>query len=376
VAHAGNVARRPDGKWRARYRDSAAKEHAKHFDRKGEAERWLASMQVSLDRGEWVDPSLSRITLRERAGVWLRGLAHLKPSTRQRYASIVSQHVLPKWGDVPLAKVNHGEVVAWVGTLTRNGAAPSTVRQTYRVLALILDLAVRDGRLPRNPALGVKLPVPEQAEKRILTHKQVASLADACRPPYDLVVLVLSYTGVRWGELAALRVLDVDLPARRLHVIRSMTEVNGRAVLGTPKSGKGRDVPVPTFLLDRLATHIEGKQATDLLFTSPHGGVLRNNNFRRNDFDATVRAVGLGELTPHELRHTAASLAIAAGANVKAVQRMLGHASAAMTLDIYANLFGDDLDVVATNLDLAARAARAHQVRTNGDENARGDVAQ
>src|SRR4051794_31587935 len=240
----------------------------------------------------------------------------------------------PKWGSVPLAKVSHGEIAGWVGALSRNGAAPSTVRQTYRVLALILELAVRDGRLTRNPAIGVKLPAPHRAEKRFLTHRQVATLAKACRPPYDLVVLVLAYTGIRWGELAALRVQDVDLFARRLRVIRSMTEVNGRAVVGTPKGGKRRDVPLPGFLLELLTQHIEGKHAHELLFASPQGRVLRNNNFRRNDFDAAVKTAGLIELTPHELRHTAASLAIAAGANVKAVQRMLGHASAAMTLDV------------------------------------------
>jgi integrase len=351
----GNVAKRPDGKWRARYRDAAGKEHAKHFDRKLDAERWLATVHVAQARGEWVDPARGKVTVEQYAQIWLEGLAYLKPTTRHRYASILRQHVVPRWGRVPLTKITHGDVVSWVGTLTREGAAASTVRQTYRVLALVLDLAIRDGRLARNPAAGVKLPRPTEGDKRFLTHEQVARLAAECREPYDLLVLVLAYTGLRWGELAALRVHDVHLDTRRINVARSMTEVNGKAVFGTPKNHQRRQVPLPTFLVDRLAEHIAGKGSTDLLFSSPHGGVLRNNNFRRDLFDAAATAAGLDGLTPHELRHTAASLAIAAGANVKAVQRMLGHASAAMTLDVYAGLFGDDLDTLATNLDLAAR---------------------
>ena len=101
-----------------------------------------------------------------------------------------------------------------------------------------------------------------------------------------------------------------------------------------------------------------------MVFTTPAGAPLRNTNFRRRHWDRAVRACGLDGLTPHDLRHTAASLAVAAGANVKAVQRMLGHASAAMTLDVYAGLFGDDLDTVADLLDEAAKRAAADSVRT------------
>ena len=90
------------------------------------------------------------------------------------------------------------------------------------------------------------------------------------------------------------------------------------------------------------------------MFTAPDGGVLLLRNFRRRVFDPAARAAGLDGLTPHELRHTAASLAVASGANVKAVQRMLGHASAAMTLDVYSGLFDDDLDALADRLDAAA----------------------
>ena len=135
-------------------------------------------------------------------------------------------------------------------------------------------------------------------------------------------------------------------------------------VVGTTKNHQRRTVPVPRFLAQELAVVVDGKSPEDLVFIAPGGGVLRNTNFRPRFFDRAARAAGLEGLTPHELRHTAASLAVAAGANVKSVQQMLGHASAAMTLDVYAGLFGDDLDAVAVRLDAAVSDRNADQMRT------------
>jgi integrase len=134
---------------------------------------------------------------------------------------------------------------------------------------------------------------------------------------------------------------------------------------GTPKSHHRRSVPFPRSLVDPLTRQTAGRPGDALLFTAPEGGVLRVGNFRKRVFDRAAREAGLEGLTPHELRHTAASLAVSAGANVKAVQRLLGHASAAMTLDVYSGLFDDDLDAVADRLDEAAARARADSVRTD-----------
>ncbi|MFC3689954.1 tyrosine-type recombinase/integrase [Aquipuribacter hungaricus] len=259
---------------------------------------------------------------------------------------------------MPLLSVTHSGVVAWVSGLTNSGLSGSTVRHAHRVLSMLLGAAVLDGRIVRNPASGVRLPRAATSDKRFLSHEEVAALATAAGSPFDTVVLVLAYTGLRWGELAALRVSDVDLARGRLSVQRSMTEVSGRAIIGTPKNHQRRTVPVPAFLLARLDEHLQGRAAGDFAFPSRQGAVLRNGNFRSQVFDAAATSVGLDGLTPHELRHTAASLAVAAGANIKAVQRMLGHASAAMTLDVYAGLFGDDLDDLARRLDAAARTSQ------------------
>jgi integrase len=321
-------------------------------------------MKASVSRGEWIDPALSRVTVGEWAARWLAAQVQLKPSTRARYASLLRRRVLPVWERMPLSAVTHADVTEWVRRIAGAGLAPSTVRQAHRVFSLLLALAVRDGRLTRNVAVGVRLPRVERHERTFLTHDQVARLADACSGSNRLIVLVLAYTGLRWGELAALRVRRVDLERRRLLIAQSVTEVNGKAVFGTPKTHHRRSVPIPRFLVEPLSDQIAGKATDDLVFTSP--GVLPNNNFRWRGFDQAAACVGLAGLTPHELRHTAASLAVAAGANVKAIQRMLGHASAAVRLDVYAGLFPDDLDAVADRLDAAASQAGADYLRTEG----------
>jgi len=360
---AGNVQKRPNGKWRARHRDASGCEHARHFARKLDAERWLASVEVAKARGEWLDPAAGKVQLGEWAEQWLSGQVQLKPSTYARYGLILRKQVLPTWSRVPLSAVTYSDVSAWVKTLSSSHLSASSVRHAHRVLSLILDHAVKDGRISKNPAKGVRLPRAVRSQMIFLSHGQVDQLADACEP-HGTLVLVLAYTGIRWGEAAALRVGRVDLMRRRLAIDEATSEVGGHVIFGTPKSHKRRSVPFPAFLTDPLMAATAGKAADDLVFTAPGGGVLRNTNFRSRVFDRAKKELALPGLRVHDLRHTAASLAIASGANVKAVQSMLGHASAAMTLDVYAGLFTDDMDAVAERLDAAASLARADSMRT------------
>nr|WP_242625020.1 tyrosine-type recombinase/integrase [Krasilnikovia cinnamomea] len=143
--------------------------------------------------------------------------------------------------------------------------------------------------MPRNAATGVRLPRVGRAEKAFLTHAQVAALAAAAEP-HGLIVRLLAYTGLRWGELAALRVRRVDLVRRSLVVAESVTEINGRAVFGTPKTRQRRSVPLPRFLVAPLPAHMGGRGPDDLVFTSPGGEVLRTNNFRRRAFDRAAES--------------------------------------------------------------------------------------
>jgi integrase len=168
----------------------------------------------------------------------------------------------------------------------------------------------------------------------------VSQLAEACGP-CGLFVTFLAYTGLRWGQFAALRVKHVDLLRRRVTVAESASEVQGVMAFGPTKTHQRRVVVLPRFLSTRWPKHLEDKNADDLVFSAPNGAALRNSNFRHRVLTPAAASVGLAGLSPRDLRHTAASLATAAGANVKVVQQMMGHASAAMTLDVYAGLFGD-----------------------------------
>ena len=343
--------------WRAHYRTPAGAQRNKTFTRKIDAERFLATVETSKITGSFADPALGRLTVAEWSTRWLEAQGHLKPSTRERYAGILREHVLPRWGRVRLADVRPSEVQRWVGDLAQR-RSPSSARKAHRVLSLVLALAVRDNRLARNPADGISLPREAPRDRRYLSHAQVRDLA-AAASGQGLVITFLAYTGLRFGEVAALRVGRIDLARRRIEVAESVTSVNGRLVWGTPKGHARRWVSVPAFVANQLAEHVAGKTPADLVFQSPQGGVLRASNFRRDVFEPAARAAGLDGLVPHGLRHTAASLAIAAGADVKVVQQMLGHKSATMTLDLYGHLFEDRLDEVAQRLDAAARADAA-----------------
>jgi integrase len=345
-------------RYRVRYRKPDHMQTDKRgFRTKREAEDFLASVEVSKLRGEWVDPTRSRITVAEWAPRWYEAQLQLKLTTLSGYRHSLDKHILPRWGTTRIVDVGHADAQAWVTQLSKS-LAPSTVRQIYLVLAGLMKYAVRDGRLPRNPCEGIQLPRVVKKNRGYLTHAQVRKLASGCGD-YSDVVLFLAYTGLRWGEMAALKVGRLDMLRRRIDVAEAVAPVRGELIWSTPKSHSSRSVPFPQFLAESLARRCEGKKKDELVFLGPDGGVLRSGNFRRRQFANAVAAAqetdaDFPAMSPHDLRHTAASLAVSAGANVKAVQRMLGHASAAMTLDVYADLFDDDLDAVAKALNVGA----------------------
>jgi len=174
----------------------------------------------------------------------------------------------------------------------------------------------------------------------------------------ELMILVMAFTGVRFGEVTALQVRDVDLLRNRLFVQRAWSDVGGRLVEAPPKSKKAREIPIPTTLrepLHKLVTNLRGPEA--LLFSTKHGAPLRYSNWRQDVFDPAVKAAGLHGLTPHGLRHTYAALVVQSGANPKVLQSTMGHSDIRLTLDTYGGLFGDDLDTLVAGLDKAIRGA-------------------
>lgn len=346
--------------WEARYYGSDGKQRRKSFsikkyetsaNAKRAANEYLVSQTRGVREGNWIDPSRGRVTLRGYEPSLFGNQAHLKPKTLAGYRDAVRLRILPRIGDIPIASLTNSDIGRWLGTLADDGLSASSVRLHFRVLSRMLDQAVADQRITRNPATGIKLPRLAPTDHRFLTPGEVEALATGCGE-YGDIVRVLAYCGLRWGELAALKVSRVNILHRRIDVAENVVEINGKAEWGTPKSHQSRVVPIPKSLVPIFEKWMDGKRPDQLVFAGPRGGVLRNGTFRKLAWNDAVKAPSQFEgVRIHDLRHTCASLATSSGANVKVVQRLLGHKSAAVTLDIYAGLFENDLDDVAARMD-------------------------
>jgi len=357
-------------------------------------------MKAEQSRGEWIDPRRGKISLDAVWELFAAGQGHLELTTRANYRSAWGMRVQPQFGTWPINRIGHSDIAGWVQTMQARGDKPDSIRYAHRVLSLLLDLAVRDRRLHRNDAKDVNLPKVPPARKRFLTVRQVHDLAKALdawpvaenerrRAAYDArmdrrreesakgtstgedparkpilsllavrpgygsdAVLVFAYCGLRWSELAALRVCDVDLAARRLSVVERTTEIGGRLDTAAPKSKKARQVAIPRTVARVLEARIEGRPPDALVFTTPRGQPLRNLNWRRDvRWNQVCADLGLDGLTPHDLRRTFGSLARLAGADLKYIQKAMGHSSITVTAEIYAQLFDSELDQVSDALD-------------------------
>lgn len=330
-----------------------------------DARDFANAVEVKKLRGEYIAPVAGKVTIGQLGPAWLnRQRGHLKPSSYRVRESRWRVYVKPRWENTRIADIKYSDVQAWVSDLATQRSA-STAIAIYSVLAKILDDCVRDRTLIANPARGVKLPKRPPSRNTYLSESQLDMLADESGA-YRSLVLLLGTCGLRWGEAAALKVNDIDFLRRRINLHANVTQGIDGKVVGTLKSNQNRAVVLPTFVADALAVTCEGKARDDLMWPSATGGYMSSGGSwlqtavrRCQKIDSTFPRI-----TAHDLRHTAASLAISAGANPKVVQRMLGHASAAMTLDVYAELFDSDLSTVADRLGekwAAHRIARLNQ---------------
>jgi len=298
------------------------------------------------------DPRAGRIALRM---VWDDFVEAKKPAVAAKtwsgYQQAWKLRIGPAFGAVPVNEVSRSAIADWMDKLT---VGPWAKVATLRLLRCILDVAVRDGRISTNPAVGLAAPpIPPREGHRYLTAPEVNALAAALGDQGD-VALVLAYTGLRWSELVGLRVMDVDLDLRRLHVRRSAPEVEGTIIVGAPKTKAGRrTVPLPAAVVEALRPHVEGRDPEAPALTSPAGAMLRSNNWRRHTrWNEVIQRLHLTPLRIHDLRHTYASLACASGANLHFVQKTMGHSSPTVTANIYADLYAEQLDDVAMKMDL------------------------
>jgi integrase len=361
LAEPDSSPKRPKGegsRWRAWYIDKDGRERTKRFPTKQPAEAWIDKQVSDLTTGSWIAPERSAETFGAVAQEWLATKAARKPKTVAGYESLLETVILSRWGDVPLSDIKHGELQQWVTELSQNGStrkngglSASRVRQAHQVINGVLKYAIRTERLGKNVAGDIELPKKQSASRRYLTHKQLQQLARETGR-FEALTLVMGYCGLRFGEAIALR--GKDIHDKTINIHRSVTFVRGKGyVEGDTKTHETRHVPVPSLVWEKLVL-----PADDALVFPGKGRHLSNGEYRWA-FDRAATRIGVTGLVPHELRHTCASLAISAGANVKAVQTLLGHASAVMTLDLYGHLLSNDLTKVATALNRAARKAAA-----------------
>jgi integrase len=354
----GTARRLPSGRWQVRYYDQAGVRHTapRTFPSKADANRYLAQVEADLLRGTWTDPRLARITFGEWVERWWPTTADLRPGTRTFYDYLLRRLLLPAFEETPLGRIDAMTVRSWLADLHEAGeVTPTTIAKAYRLLRRILNVAVEAGYLPRNPAAIKGAGLERAAEMRHVSIPQLHALAEAVPDRYRALVLVAGYGGLRWGELVGLRRRRVDLAGARIHVVEQVAEVAGKFIVSPPKTAAGQRVVVlPAVAVMVLADHLDEFAAPELdglVFRSGRGTYLQRSNFSRLVWRPAVQQLGLDGLRFHDLRHTAATLAAAAGAATKELMQRLGHTSPAVALR-YQHVMTDRQAALAAALDL------------------------
>lgn len=363
-----SVAKRPDGHWRARYRDEAGREHSRHFARKLDAQRWLDEVTTSIVTGTYVDPKSGTETVQAYAERW-RAVQDHRPGTAALYERILRLHVYPVLGALPLRTVRHSHVRAFVTKLTRS-MAPNTARQVHAVTRTVFRSAVADRLIAVTPFERIPLPRVQRIEVRPLEVAEVRLLLDATPRRLQALVVLAVASGLRSGEMLGLTVDRIDFLRREVRVDRQLVYVSGAApFLGPPKTPESfRTVPLPAFALDALAAHLAAYPAgaDGLVFQADKGGpILRttlNGRWRQS-----LRRAGLGEHTHlHHLRHGYASWLNAAGVPFTTVMELLGHAPQGVTWATYTHRVEGWDRQVRTALEAAWAGTAADHLRTAG----------
>jgi len=355
-----SIAKQPNGRYKVRYRTPEGKDRAARFDRKVDAQRFAATVEADKTRGVFVDPRAGQTTFGAYAEKWASGKVNVRARTRINVEGRLSKHILPEFGARRLSSIRPGDVRAWVAELSVK-LAPSTVKATFLTFGQIMRTAEVDGLISRSPCIGIALPAETSHEEmHFLSVDQVAALADAHDERYRAAIFTDAYTGLRAGELWALKLERVNLLKRTVDVIESLSEVRGKLVMGPTKTRTRRTVSLPTFLVEMLAEHM-GRYPSEsgYVFTAPGGSPVRHRNFMARHFRPAVDAAELPDrLRFHDLRHSCAAILTAQGWNPKQIQMRLGHATIRTTLDRYGHLFdGHDADLLE-DLDATFRAAR------------------
>jgi integrase len=329
----GRVRRLPSGRWQARYKgpDGLDRPAPGTFVSKTAAERWLALTEAEIIRDDWIEPDAGRVPFIGYANSWVAERPNLRPKTLQLYKGLVRLHMAPGLGSLTVQEITEPRVRRWRKGLLDAGVGAVTVAKAYRLLKAILNTAVDDGMIRRNPCRIKGAGQEQSPERPVLTIRQVFVLADVIESRYRALVLLAVFGSLRWGELAALRRRHIDLRSGTLRVEVSVAELtDGSLVTGPPKSEAGRRiVTLPAFVLPEVASHLNqftGPDADSLVFVGPKNAPLRRSNFTRTWLRATESA-GITGFHIHDLRHTGNHFAAATGASLRELMGRMGHST-------------------------------------------------
>jgi integrase len=364
----------PTRTWQVRWRTPDGKQHKRHFKKKGDADKWATGRQAAKDRGEHGDPQKARTKLATYIeDTWWPTKINLKPKTADSYRGILKWEILPTFGTTSLARIQSTHIEQWLIDMNQAGKSASRIRQAKSLLHQILGHAARHDILPRNPATGIPTPTSSRQERqlRYITPTEIDRLADNVPDRYHALILLLGFTGIRWAEAVGLQRRHVGL--QRITIETTLSEVNGHFYRVPPKTRSAtRTVHLPVSIATDLAQHIDTytePEPDDLIFTSEGGGPIRAPNFRRRVWQPACEATGI-DLTPHELRHSAASMMIDNGHPLDAVSKTLGHSSIAVTVDRYSHLYTDTAEELAARLDDLRAGNKLTAKKTSGTQGA------
>jgi len=330
----GRVRRLASGRWQARYPgpDGIDRPADETFATKGDAEVWLTLKEAEILNGDWTNPDDGKVLLTDYARTWIEERPGLRPKTLTLYRYLLRKHIAPELGHLAIAEIQPSRVRRWRKKLLDAGVSEVTTAKAYRLLKAILNTALDDGAIKRNPCRIKGAGQEESPERPTLTIAQVYALADVVTQRYRALVLLAMFSSLRWGELGGLRQCDIDLAARTVRVTRQLNEADGGGFeFGPPKSRAGkRSVPIPEVIIPIIRWHLvcfaePGDEG--LVFTSPAGKPLRHSNFRRRVWLPAFRASKVPAIHFHDLRHTGNTLAANAGASLRELMERMGHDS-------------------------------------------------
>jgi integrase len=329
----GRVRRLPSGRWQARYKgpDGIDRAAPNTFATKTDAEVWLTRQEAEILDGDWLDPDAGNVLLADFGASWIAERPNLRPKTAQTYEGLLRIHIVPALGGIKVAHIKERTIRRWRTSLLDSGVGPVTVAKAYRLLKAILNTAVDDGLIKRNPCRIKGAGQEHSPERPVLALAEVFALADAFDRRYRLLILLAVFCSLRWGELAALTRSALDVDTETLIVRAGVVELKtGALVTGPPKSeASNRMLTIPDFLVMDVAEHLDtftGPGPGALVFTGPKGAQLRRSNFSRQ-WNAATEAAGLSGFHFHDLRHTGNQLANDEGASLRELMDRMGHST-------------------------------------------------